>query len=395
VSTLGVVELKRRYVYCDECKTGFCPSHKELGLPETAFTAHLEEVVTMMAASVPYELATKLVAKASGIEVSVKATEEMIERRATALIKIDELEAARLCPLQADGLEVDEQQYPAIRVESAPNVAYLEIDGVVPMTREVIPTKELSSKDKRRVEKAKVDKARGGKGRRYVMGGREVKNAVLYTDDKCAKLSANRGSILEKTYVSWLGNWLVFAGLVWVAILRLRFDNAKQLVVLSDGAEWIRSLVAWLPLEAMMILDLFHVKHRIWEVADAVYGAKTRRAGEWARTQCDRIEAGHAGKVLHALAFLKSSRKEALDLVKKLDGYLRDNRDRMNYPEYRKRGLRVTTSAVESANYHVTGARLKLQGMRWSESGARNMAVLRADLFNGVWDARTEQLLAA
>ena len=27
--------------------------------------------------------------------------------------------------------------------------------------------------------------------------------------------------------------------------------------------------------------------------------------------------------------------------------------------------------------------------------GARNMAVLRADLFNGVWDARTEQLLAA
>ncbi len=42
----------------------------------------LEEVVTMMAASVPYELATTLVAKSSGIQVSIKATEDMVERRA-------------------------------------------------------------------------------------------------------------------------------------------------------------------------------------------------------------------------------------------------------------------------------------------------------------------------
>ena len=32
----------------------------------------------------------------------------------------------------------------------------------------------------------------------------------------------------------------------------------------------------------------------------------------------------------------------------------------------------------ESANFHVTGNRLKLQGMRWSAEGAAEMAMLRS-----------------
>ncbi|MBI4640638.1 MAG: hypothetical protein HY731_08090 [Candidatus Tectomicrobia bacterium] len=47
--------------------------------------------------------------------------------------------------------------------------------------------------------------------------------------------------------------------------------------------------------------------------------------------------------------------------------------------------------AVESTNDHVTGARLKLAGRRWSEQGAVAMARLRTDLFHGIWEARTRQ----
>ncbi|MFH0901489.1 MAG: hypothetical protein V2A73_12755 [Pseudomonadota bacterium] len=57
------------------------------------------------------------------------------------------------------------------------------------------------------------------------------------------------------------------------------------------------------------------------------------------------------------------------------------------------------SAAVESANYHVTGTRLKLQGMRWDADGAARMAVLRADLpgdnYIGQWEERTRRLLAA
>lgn len=75
--------------------------------------------------------------------------------------------------------------------------------------------------------------------------------------------------------------------------------------------------------------------------------------------------------------------------------YFDNDRDRMDYPTYRARGLRGGSGEVESANFHVTGNRLILQGMRWSADGAAEMAALRADLFNGRWEARTRQFLAA
>lgn len=67
----------------------------------------------------------------------------------------------------------------------------------------------------------------------------------------------------------------------------------------------------------------------------------------------------------------------------------------MDYPAYRAANYRVTTAAVENANYHVTGARMKQQGMRWSRKGAAEMAPLRADLFNGTWRSRTRAMLKA
>ncbi|MBA2664222.1 MAG: hypothetical protein H0U74_18160 [Bradymonadaceae bacterium] len=82
--------------------------------------------------------------------------------------------------------------------------------------------------------------------------------------------------------------------------------------------------------------------------------------------------------------------------LKRLDElltYFENNVDRMDYQSYRSQNLRISSACVESANYHVTGARMKQQGMRWSREGAEEMAPLRADLFNGVWRERTRQML--
>jgi hypothetical protein len=145
----------------------------------------------------------------------------------------------------------------------------------------------------------------------------------------------------------------------------------------------------------MLILDLYHAMHRVWEVGRAVFGDKSPECERWSREQCRRIEAGQVDLVLEALRFLKPTGKIAEEKVEELKTYFTNNRDRMDYPSYRAQGLRITSGTVESANYHVTGARLKMQGMRWSESGAAQMARLRADLFNGVWQQRTREVLAA
>lgn len=394
---LGRLQLKRRYTYCAACKCGQAPAQKALGLPEGQFTARLEEAGTMMATTVPHAMAVELLGKLCGIQLSVKAVEDMVERRGAQVQEREGQQAAQHTPYEPNGLPVTEQARPADTVPEAQisEVAYLEMDGVVPLTRELLEEHELTDADRLRQAEAKRDKARGGKGRRFKIAGREVKNAVLYDGKDCATESPGRGCLLVKTYVSHLGDWASFALLVWTQMLRLRCDQAKLLVVLSDGAEWIRSLAKWLPVPTLLILDLFHVKHRIWEVAHALYGQHTDAAKIWARTQCDRVEAGAAAQVMEALRFVKPRRKQVRKLVDDLRGYLENNLDRMDYPAYRARGLRVGSGAVESANFHVTGARLMLQGMRWSPEGAGHMAALRADLFNGRWEARTKQLLAA
>lgn len=79
--------------------------------------------------------------------------------------------------------------------------------------------------------------------------------------------------------------------------------------------------------------------------------------------------------------FVTGPTEAATELMTDLPTYLRNNLDRMNYLRHREFGLRVGSGAIESTHYHVTGARLKRQGMRWTETGASDMALLRADLF--------------
>lgn len=173
-----------------------------------------------------------------------------------------------------------------------------------------------------------------------------------------------RGCLLDKRYVSHMGTWQDFARRVWATMLRQRFDQAGRLVVLSDGAHWIRDLCEWLPCDVQMILDLFHVKHRIWDVAATLHPDDDGARRRWAGLQIARVEDGEAELVLEALRFLKPDRDKAREAVRELDTYLGNNLDRMNYPRYRELGLRVGSGAIGSTNYHVTGARLKRQGMR-------------------------------
>jgi hypothetical protein len=379
-STVGPLELTRRYCWCGSCGEGRAVAQQQVGLPPGEYTAPLEEVCALMATTVPHGMAVGLVGKLLGIEISAKGSEQIIERRGEGVVAQQDADARALQPYQENGLP-QEVARPAAAVGQAPQVAYLELDGVIVMKREALPVAAAGG--------------RGGKGRQYQVSGREVKNAVLYEGAQCLPESESRNCILQKHYVSHLGEWPQLALLVWAQMRRLRFDQAKLLVVLSDGAEWIRQLCAWLPLPVLLILDLFHVKQRIWELAYTLYGQQTPQARRWAETQCQRVEQGQARAVITALRFLKPKQAKARELVGSLVTYLTKNLDRMDYPSYRAQGLRVGSGTVESANYHVTGARLKLPGMRWTEPGAAVMARLRTDLFNGLWQTRTRQLLKA
>lgn len=385
----GPIDVRLRKATClkSGCGHTFAVAGAAIGLGAQRFTPSCAAAITMAATALPHGKAVSLLGQLLNIEVSEHATQDLVQARGEALAALDEAAAQLHKPYEQDGLErIYGRPTDAVPANDAPDVAYLEIDGVLPMTRELLPEQSVE-----------VPGARGGKGRKFHLEGREVKNAVLYTAADHAQEMPSRGCLLRKRYVSHLGHWSQFALLVWLTMLQLRFDQAKLLVVLSDGADWIRSFAKWLPMpkRVLTILDFFHAAHRIWEVARLLHGDGTEQCKQLAGMWCEVVEQGHVAFIIKELKEMRDSRVNVQEKIDALAKYFDNNKDRMDYPEYRQRGLRITSGIVESANFHVTGARLKQQGMRWSEKGAREIAALRADLCNDRWAIRSRQLLAA
>ena len=157
---------------------------------------------------------------------------------------------------------------------------------------------------------------------------------------------------------------------------------AEEVVVLSDGVPWIRTVSEEiLPAgKTTFILDLCHALEYAAAAVQAAAPDEDKRTAwmERIRKQLD------AGRVDLAVADLKPhrDRSEAVaDCIRCCEA----NRDRMRYDLYRKRGLPVGAGIVESACKRIVGSRLKGAGRHWSKAGANGLLAIRCCIENTRW----------
>ena len=167
----------------------------------------------------------------------------------------------------------------------------------------------------------------------------------------------------------------------------------QLLVHLCDGQVSLETdRHTYLPTDAKTvdILDLMHVLPRVWEAAHVFHGEKSVEATAFVRRHLTRILRGETGPVL---AYWRSKgTREGLAGAKKkklrvLCGFLENNKHRMRYDEYLKRGCPVATGVIEGACRHVIKDRMERAGMRWKIPGAQAMLNLRTIRTNGDWTA--------
>ena len=170
---------------------------------------------------------------------------------------------------------------------------------------------------------------------------------------------------------------------------RRGLDQAERQVILGDGARWLWAIADELFSEAIQIVDLFHAKERVWEVAHALYGPGSDLAAQWAHRQCDALEADRLDEVIKALG-AHQDREPAAQCI----GYLENNRTRMPYAKFRRQGLCVSSGVVESGCRRVVCCRLKRGGMHWTTHGANAIIALRCNLlssrFEDFWEHRAQ-----
>jgi hypothetical protein len=172
---------------------------------------------------------------------------------------------------------------------------------------------------------------------------------------------------------------------------RRGFDRAPQRVVLGDGAAWIWNLADELFPGALQIVDLFHAKQKLSEVAKTVYGVTSPLAAHWAKQRHDDLDAGRLDAVLAALrvhAHAHDDARRALD-------YFTRNHRRMRYPAFRAQGLCTSTGVVEAGCKVAIGTRLKRAGMHWTARGADAIIALRCCKLSGRFEDFWERRAAA
>lgn len=147
-------------------------------------------------------------------------------------------------------------------------------------------------------------------------------------------------------------------------------DSACQKVLISDGALWLGQWWREKYPDAIHILDFYHVSEKLALAAQTTCDAKA-----WHSQQCERLLKGKFTKVVKAIKKLKhlaSPDKE------KLLHYLKSNRYRMQYDQYRAQRLMISSGPIESAHRTLLQVRMKRSGQRWSDKGADNMIRLRS-----------------
>jgi hypothetical protein len=205
------------------------------------------------------------------------------------------------------------------------------------------------------------------------------------TDD-----DAWKPKVAAKNMVATRRPWEAFGPMVAALAWSLGYYGASRKGFVADGADnnwvlWRTSFSSFVP-----ILDFLHALRYVFHAALA-----GRPAAEGWETYRRWIGWVWSGKVELTIAELAQRQAElgvpAADaaatspaqVVTRALGYLQNHKDRMRYDEYRRQGLPIVSSYVESAvkqfNYRVKGTE-KL----WRESGAEPILQLRSDyLSNG------------
>jgi hypothetical protein len=170
--------------------------------------------------------------------------------------------------------------------------------------------------------------------------------------------------------------------------LRLR-EIASQIVVLTDGAKGLRTVVRDVVPGARLILDWYHATKHLWDCAKVLYGEGAVATRRWVKKYERMLYDGQVTAVLSALEHAKRFHRRKVDraALDDLIGYYKNNRDRMAYDQYRQEGLLIGSGPIEGAHRHVHHQRFKLAGMRhWARERVNALLNLRLIYLNGDWD---------
>ena len=336
VATLaGATQVRRAYYHCKHCHQGQAPWDRRQGLTQRQWTPGVKRLVAHFCGRLTYAEGMDLLERSTGLRIEVFSAEQIVGELGPELRQLQAQEQAQALAGEARAA-----------VEWAPGRLYVGLDGT----------------------HAHIDGA-----------WHEVKTGVVYegVPDKGGRDEARNSHYLAAQETAEL-----FGERAYAAAVQRGLDQARETVVIGDGAEWIWNLAAHHYPQATQVVDYWHACEHIWDLRKVLYPTESEAGDRWAHEHCRRLKAEGPVHLLRALVRLQPTGEEAQEAVRRERGYFEKHRSRMRYPQYRARGMMIGSGPVEAACKVVVGHRLKRAGMRWSQAGADAILAVRCTLLN-------------
>jgi hypothetical protein len=367
LTVVGPVEVLRPYYLCAHCGVGQFPVDVQLDVENTEFSPGVRRMQAMVGQEAPFDHGRQQMKVLAGLEVTTKSVERTAEAIGADIAQREQTEIHKALQLEL----------PAVAGEPI-SVLYVQMDGTgVPVVK-------------------KETVGRQGKTEGQPAHTREVKLGCIFTQTAWDTEGYPIRDPDSTTYTGAIESAEEFGRRIYAQTCGRGWSRALKKVVIGDGAEWIWNLVALHFSEAIQIVDLYHARQHLWEVARKLYPNNEGKQKAWMKIHQKRLlDRGKIEKLVGALRSIESDNPEVMEKIRTEADYFERNAERMRYPKFRRQHLFVGSGVIEAGCKTVVAFRLKRSGMFWTVLGANAILALRCCHLNGEFENYWELRRAA
>jgi hypothetical protein len=365
LTAVGWAQIKRAYYLCPHCHHGQFPEDVQLDIHKTDYSPGVRRMLAAVGSEMPFAQGRDQIQLLAGLEVTAKAVERTAETIGA------DIEARQ----QQDIRRAKQLHLPAIAGPPIPYL-YVQMDGTQVF-----------------MVKAETE-GRAGRTPAQSARTRECKLGAVFTQTAVDDQGRPVRDEDSTTYVGAIETAEEFGLRLYTEVWNRGWDRAVVRVVMGDGSHWIWNIADRHFPGAIQIVDLYHAREHLWDLARKLYPADEAAQKRWLMRKLDWLESGRIEKLSAALRKLtEANRNPELAKAIRIEAeYFDTNRDRMRYPQFRKQNLFVGSGVIEAGCRTVIGSRLKQSGMFWTVRGANAMIALRccciSGKFEGYWAER-------
>lgn len=364
LTAVGKVEVSRPYYLCPHCHTGQFPADVELDIENTELSPGVRRMQAVVGQEAPFDRGRQQMKLLADLEVTTKAVERTAEAIGEDIAVGEQKEIQRAMQLDL----------PMVVGEPVP-ILYVQMDGTgIPVVK-------------------KETAGRQGKTDGQPSHTREVKLGCVFTQTAWDKEGYPIRDPDSTTYTGAIETAEEFGKRIYLEAWKRGWSRAQKKVVVADGAEWIWNLAEQHFPGAVQIVDLYHARQHLWELARKLHPNDEVNQKLWIKRHQRRLlDKGKIQKLVLSLRSTDSTNQEVMEKIRTEADYFERNAARMRYPKFRRQHLFVGSGVIEAGCKTVIGSRLKQSGMFWTVRGANAIVALRCCHLNGrfedYWEAR-------